>query len=385
MNIRPLTVLASAAFMSLSACFAGSVAAEADPLSALRVPDGFHVELWADGVPDARSLSRSPDGTLFVGTRGGGKVYALRDADGDGRADRRWTLAEGLNMPNGVAWHRGDLYVAENHRILRYADIGAHLDAPPTPQVVRDDLPTETHHGWRYIDFGPDGKLYLAIGAPCNVCMLESFERDGRRLEYGSITRMNADGSHWEVVAHGVRNSVGFDWRPQTKELWFTDNGRDWLGDDKPSCELNRATRAGQHFGFPYCHAGSIADPEFGKGKACSDYVAPVARLGAHVAPLGMMFYTGGQFPAEYRGSVLIAEHGSWNRSEKSGYRIVRVPVGEQGEAGEPQPFVDGFLRGQAPLGRPVDLVDLPDGSVLFSDNGAGRIYRVRYGDADRS
>jgi glucose/arabinose dehydrogenase len=328
-------------------------------------------------VPNARSLRLGARGTVFVSTRKEGSVFALRDG-------RRYTIAEGLNMPNGIDVREGALYVAEMDRILRFDDIESALDKPPIPQVVRADLPDKTHHGWRYIGFGPDAKLYVAIGAPCNTCVGESFERSGAKLEFASITRMNPDGSGWEVVARGVRNSVGFDFHPRTGELWFTDNGSDWMGDDLPSCELNRLTRPGQHFGYPYCHQGDVLDPEFGKGRRCEDFVPPAARLGAHVAPLGMRFYTGKMFPPRYRGQIFVAKHGSWNRSSKSGYTVDLVRLDERGRVTGSEPFIQGWLTrgllGQEKVsGRPVDVLVMPDGALLVSDDHANRIYRVSY------
>jgi glucose/arabinose dehydrogenase len=303
---------------------------------------------------------------VFVATRRDGRVFAVRSADGERQVT---TLIEGLKMPNGVAFHEGDLYVAENHRIIRFDDIESRLDDVPAPVVITDSLLTERHHGWRYIDFGPDGKLYIALGAPCNVC-----ERD----DAASINRMNPDGSGEEVFAWGVRNSVGFDWHPDTGELWFTDNGRDMLGDDLPPGELNHAPTAGLHFGFPYCHGGDVPDPEYGNLRPCSEFEAPAQKLGPHVAPLGMIFYSGDMFPTEYRNQVLIAEHGSWNRSRKIGYRVSLVPM-ENGQPTGYEVFADGWLRGEEVSGRPVDLLQLDDGSVLLSDDQNGVIYRITY------
>lgn len=334
----------------------------------VEMPDGFEIELWADGIEDARSLALGDAGTVFVSTRRDGRVWAV--VPGDGNSRRVVELAAGLQMPNGIAFHDGDLFVAELTRILRYDDIEAHLDDVPEPAVVVDELPSERHHGWRYIDFGPDGRLYLSIGAPCNVC-----DRDG----YGVIVSMQADGSDRQVVAHGVRNSVGLAWHPQTGELWFTDNGRDMLGDDTPACELNHAPRAGLHFGFPFCHASDVRDPEFGKQRGCDEFVAPAQELGPHVAPLGLLFYQGDMFPQEYRGDVFIAEHGSWNRSQKIGYRITRVPI-ESGRAAGYEVFASGWLQpGERVEGRPVDLLELPDGSLIVSDDQEGRLYRISY------
>jgi glucose/arabinose dehydrogenase len=346
----------------------------AGKLETITLPEGFHIALYADGVRGARSLALGERGTLFVGSRGAGRVYALQDTDGDFRADRRHIIAEGLNSPNGVAFRDGALYVAEIGRVLRFDAVESRLDDPPRPVVVSDAFPKDGHHGWKFICFGPDGRLYVPVGMPCNVC-----ERDDPR--YGTIMRMRPDGSGLEVFARGVRNSVGFDWQPGTDTLFFTDNGRDWMGNDAPPDELNRAPRKGMHFGFPYCHGDGIADPEFGKGKRCDAYTPPVRELGPHVAALGMRFYTGTRFPDTYRGRIFIAEHGSWNRVPPLGYRITTVRY----EAGRPagyDVFAEGWLEGVVPWGRPVDLLVLPDGSLLVSDDKVGAIYRIRYDGA---
>jgi glucose/arabinose dehydrogenase len=336
-------------------------------LAAITLPAGFSIEVWSDEVPDARSLALGSNGTVFVATRRDGRVYAL-SPQRDGRPNVH-VLTENLQMPNGVTFHNGDLYIGEKHRITRYVNIEENLTSVPAAQIVVDDLPTETHHGWRYIDFGPDGKLYVSIGAPCNVC-----EREG----FANISRMNADGSEREIVAKGIRNSVGFSWHPQTAELWFTDNGRDLLGDNIPAGELNRAVRDGLHFGFPYCHGGDLADPEFGKLRRCAEFAAPAMKLGPHVAPLGMLFYTGTMFPDAYVGQALIAEHGSWNRSKKIGYRITIVGM-KNGQAIDYEVFADGWLQDEEVSGRPVDLLQLADGSLLVSDDQNGMIYRISY------
>jgi glucose/arabinose dehydrogenase len=352
-------------------------AAAAPPdLADIRLPAGFTIAVYASDVPNARQMARGADGIVYVGSRGTGMVYAVVDADGDHRAEQVRIVASGLELPTGVAYRDGSLYVAEIHRVLRYDDIDERLDVPPTPVVVTDRLPRDRHHGWKFIDFGPDGKLYVPVGAPCNVCLMEP--------PYASILRMNADGTGSEVYARGVRNSVGFDWHPVTGEMWFTDNGRDMLGDDRPACELNRVTEPGQHFGFPFVHATDILDPEFGARRAAERLVPPVVELGPHVAPLGLLFYDGAQFPAEYRHSLLIAEHGSWNRSRKSGYRVVRVALDANGAPLAHTPFATGWLRNEAVSGRPVDLEQLPDGSVLLSDDEAGTIYRISYATPTR-
>ncbi|MGA0588475.1 PQQ-dependent sugar dehydrogenase [Dyella sp. KRB-257] len=344
--------------------------AAAPQLDQLTVPSGFHIAVYSDQVPNARELAVGARGTVFVGSNDAGKVYALTDANGDGVAERVRVIASGLQLPVGVAFRNGDLYVSAVSRILVLRDIENHLDDPPAPEVVNDSFPTETLHGWKFIAFGPDGKLYVPIGAPCNVC--------DRGKAYAKITRMNADGGGLEDVAYGIRNSVGFDWQPGTKRLWFTSNGRDLMGDDMPSDTLNEVTRIGQHFGFPYCHQGDTLDPQFGKGKRCSDYRAPAFKLGAHVASLGMRFYTGTQFPAPYRGAAIIAEHGSWNRTKKSGYRVMTVRLkGSRVLAYEP--LITGFMRDEKAWGRPADVQMLPDGSLLVSDDLAGAVYRVTY------
>jgi len=343
------------------------------PLSSLKLPAGFTVSIFAE-VDNARSLAISPAGTVFVGNRNEDKVYALQDTNGDFVADKKWVIASGLNMPNGVAFKDGALYVAEVSKIWKFADIEKKLSNPGKPQLIYDKFPTETHHGWKYIAFGPDGKLYVPVGAPCNIC-------ESKDLVYASITRMNADGSGMEVFAHGVRNTVGFTWHPQTKNIWFTDNGRDMMGDDLPPCELNTATQAGQHFGYPYCHGGTIKDPEFGNKRPCSDFRVPQQNLGAHVAPLGVKFYTGKQFPDSYHNQIFLAEHGSWNRSKKSGYKVALVRVDAAGKAFSYEPFVSGWLdeATQKVWGRPVDVLVMPDGSMLVSDDHAGVVYRIAY------
>lgn len=355
---------------SLLLLLAAVPAGAAPALDRLTLPKGFHIALYSDQVPQARELALGAKGTVFVGSMDAGKVYALTDANHDGRAEKVRVIASGLQLPVGVAFHNGDLYVSAVNRILVLRDIENHLDDPPTPQVVYDKFPTETQHGWKFIAFGPDGKLYVPIGAPCNLC-----DKD---QAYAKLTRMNADGTGREDVAYGIRNTVGFDWRPATGKLFFTDNGRDLLGDDVPSDELNRIDRVGEHFGYPYCHQGDILDPEFGKGHRCQDYAPPLLKLGAHVAPLGLRFYRGTQFPARYRGALFIAEHGSWNRTKKSGYRVMSVRLaGDKVAAYEP--FITGFEQNEQAWGRPVDVQPLPDGSLLVSDDLAGAVYRVTY------
>lgn len=339
----------------------------------LKLAPGFHIERYADAVPNARQLALGAGGTLFAGSREAGKVYAIT---GSGKDARVRVIASGLTMPSGIAFHDGDLYIGAISRILVLRGIEKHLDDPPKPEVVTDKLPDKTHHGWKFIAFGPDGRLYVPIGAPCNIC--------DPGPEFAKLISMKADGTDWRDVAFGIRNSVGFDWQPGTRQLWFTDNGRDMMGDDMPSDELNRIVRPGQHFGYPYCHQGDTPDPEFGKGHACKDYVAPAAKLGAHVAALGMRFYTGAMFPADYRGAAIIAEHGSWNRSKKSGYRIVAMRI-EGGRVRGEVPLIDGFQRDEIAHGRPADVLVMPDGALLVSDDLAGAIYRVTWSPADKT
>lgn len=340
-------------------------------LGKIKLPPGFKISVFAE-VPGARSLCWGSKGTLFVGSMGDTKkVYAIVDNDQNGVADKVYTVASGLNTPNGVAFKNGNLYVAEINRILRFDDIENKLQNPPSYSVVYDKYPTDRHHGWKFIAFGPDGKLYVPVGAPCNIC-------DPDNPVYASITRMNDDGSGFEVFAEGIRNSVGFDWNPETKDLWFTDNGRDNLGDDVPSDELNMAPRKGMNFGYPYCHQGDILDPEFGKGKNCSDYVSPVVKLGPHVAALGLRFYTGNMFPSEYRNRIFIAQHGSWNRTTPIGYRVMMVRL-ENNKPVDYAPFATGWLDNENAFGRPVDVIVAPDGALLVSDDKQGVIYRISY------
>jgi glucose/arabinose dehydrogenase len=338
----------------------------------IELKPGFSIELYAPDVPGARSMVLSEKGTLFVGTRNKGRVYALPDRNNDRKPDKVLTIASGLSMPNGVAMFEGDLYVAEVNRILKYENIDARLGNPPDPTVVNDSFPDETHHGWKYIAIGPDDKLYVPVGAPCNICNPED-ER------FATIMRMNLDGSGLEIFARGIRNTVGFDWHPITKELWFTDNGRDWMGDNRPPDELNCAYEKGLHFGYPHCHGENIPDPEFGdKSKGCDQFIPPQQELGPHVAALGMLFYTGNMFPGEYKNQIFIAEHGSWNRSTPIGYRITLVTLDGR-DARSYEVFADGWLQGTSAWGRPVDIIQMKDGSLLVSDDKQGCIYRIRY------
>jgi len=341
--------------------------AEVD-LDDIKLPRGFEIEVYAN-VPNARSMTLGHNGVVFVSNRRSTSVYAVVPS-GDANP-QVIEVAKDLKMPNGIAYRDGNLYVAEVERILLYRNIMDRMTQLPAPEVVDVELPGESHHGWRYIGFGPDGKLYVSIGMPCNIC-----DRDDEG--FGQIWRMNADGSGKEIFARGVRNSVGFTWHPETGEMWFTDNGRDMMGDNIPPGELNRVTGLGLHFGYPFCHGGEILDPEFGGGEHCEKYVSPVQKLGPHVAPLGVKFYTGNMFPPEYQGQIFIAEHGSWNRSKKIGYRISLVEL-EDGKPVSYDTFAQGWLKGDKVSGRPVDLLVLPDGSMLVSDDHDGKIYRIYY------
>jgi glucose/arabinose dehydrogenase len=339
------------------------------PINRLRVPQGFQVELWAHGMPGARMMTRADNGTIFVGTRTIGRVYALTDSGGQ-RSSR--IIVQGLTQPNGVTFRNGSLYVAAINRVLRFDGIEQSLASPPQPVDLSAafNLPPEVHHGWKFLAFGPDGKLYVPVGVPCNIC-----EIDENR--HGVILRFNPDGTGREVVARGVRNSVGFDFHPVTRQLWFTDNGRDWAGDDGFEEELNVVTRNGEHFGFPWCHQGDMPDPEF-RGRACNEFTPPVARLGPHAAALGMRFYTGAMFPAAYRERAFIARRGSWNRTVRFGYDVVTATT-TPGQPVRIEPFLTGFLENGEFWGRPVDVMQLPDGSLLVSDEQNGAIYRISY------
>lgn len=340
-------------------------------LADITLPPGFKISLYAANVPGARSMTLGTKSTLFVGSRSEGKVYAIGDCNGDGTADEVITIASGLRSPNGVAFRDGALYVAEINRVLRFDAIESRLNNPPKAIVVNASFPDKSHHGWKFIRFGPDGRLYVPVGAPCNACD----EKDPR---FASIMRMNSDGSKLEIFARGVRNTVGFDWHPRSGDLWFTDNGRDWLGDNQPPDELNRAPKPGLHFGFPYLHGRAIPDPEYGKKRRMDEFVLPEMELGPHVASLGMRFYTGNMFPENYREQIFIAEHGSWNRSDPSGYRITMVRLKEN-RAISYDVFAQGWLKNGSVWGRPVDLQIMPDGSLLVSDDKAGAIYRITY------
>ncbi len=339
------------------------------PLEKIHLPTGFKIEVYAR-ARGARSMALSPSGVLYVGTRDEGNIYAVLPENNRQRGGKVLILAQGLNMPNGVALRNGSLYVAEVNRILRWDHIEKDLEHPSRPMVLRDDYPKDIAHGWKFIRFGPDGWLYVPIGAPCNICEPGD--------PYASITRLSLDGTQREIYARGIRNTVGFDWDPKTKQLWFTDNGRDWLGNDSPPDELNHAQRSGMHFGYPYCHGQNISDLEFGKKRPCQGFTPAAQELGPHVAALGMRFYQGTMFPAEYKNLIFIAEHGSWNRSTPIGYRITLVRL-KEGHPVSYQVFAEGWLQEGKAWGRPVDIQEMPDGSLLVSDDHSGTIYRITY------
>lgn len=365
-------LIAAAAFFNLNSALAL-------PLEALTLPEGFHIEVYAKDVPNARQMALGATGIVYVGSRSEGKIHAVVDADKDGVAEKVVLIAENLTMPSGISYRNGDLFVSEVSKIHKFANIDDTYSTSPKSEIVVADLPAEKHHGWKNIDFGPDGWLYVPVGAPCNIC--ETVD-DGKFNDerFSSILKFNLQTGDQEWVAKGVRNSVGFDWHPETKELWFSDNGRDWMGDDIPPCEINRVAQQGQHFGYPYFHGGDIPDPDFAGDKKAEDYVYPELNLGAHVAPLGIHFYNADQFPAAYKKRLFVAEHGSWNRSTKSGYRVMMATI-EDNNVIDYQPFVDGFLNTQedSAWGRPVAMLTLPDGSLLISDDFANAIYKVTY------
>jgi glucose/arabinose dehydrogenase len=340
----------------------------------LKLPAGFKIEVYAEGVPEARSMALGDKGTLFVSNRNLTDVYAVVDKDGKREVKK---VLKGLKSPNGIAFDKGTLYVAERHRITRYDGIEDKLDNPGEPKIVADNLdPTsQPGHFWKYLAMGPDGKLYFNVGAPGNIVM-PSYQQ-------ASIHRVDPKTGIEEIYATGVRNSVGFDWHPGTKELWFTNHARDWVNDETPHDTLHRASRKGMNFGYPFCHQGDFLDPEFGKGRSCAEFDKPAIKLGAHIAPLGMKFYTGKMFPAEYRNNIFIAMHGSWNRSTKQGYNVMRAQVDAKGNVKKLEPFLEGFLenaKGDPPMwGRPVDILQMKDGSLLVSDDYNGIIYRISY------
>ena len=340
------------------------------PVQNLRLPPGFKAEIWSSGTPGNRAMARTPGGKVYVGTRGLGRVYEITDSGGV-RTSR--VVVDKLNQP-AVAFHNGSLYVMAIDKVLRYDGIESNPNVQPVDLTASFKLPPEQHHNWKYIRFGPDNKLYVPFGAPCNICIPPT-------SEYAQMRRYNADGTGMEVIATGIRNTQGFDWHPVTKELWFTDHGRDWMGDDSPEDELNRMSRTGQNFGFPYCHANGIADKDIRKDRACEGVTLPVQTMGGHSAVMGLHFYTGTMFPPEYRNAMFIARKGSWNRTKKNGYDVVMVTTDANGNNPKVQPFLTGFLdpRTENFWGRPTYLLQMPDGSLLVSDEQLGAIYRISY------
>jgi glucose/arabinose dehydrogenase len=347
-------------------------AADKLPTAKLKLPPGFSIEVYASGMANARSLALGDKGTVFVGSRLVDKVYAITSKDGKHEVK---VLASGLYRPNGVAFHDGTLYIAELSKISKIEKVEDVLDNPPKPEVIYDNLPKDEAHGWKFIAVGPDNKLYVPVGQPGNNVLHDE--------AHGQIRRINLDGSGAEVVALGVRNSVGFDWNPETKQMYFTDNGRDWMSEDFPNDELNRVSKVGEDFGAPYCYQGNIPDPEFGWGRSCSEFTPPVALMGPHAAALGMRFYTGSMFPPEYKNAIFVARHGSWNRTNKFGGDIAVVKLDEGGTVKSVEPFMTGFLEDNKYVGRPVDVMLMKDGSLLVSDDWNGAVYRITY-DKDK-
>jgi glucose/arabinose dehydrogenase len=341
------------------------------PVGKLKLPAGFHMEVYAAGLSDARSLRVDDKGNVYVSTRRIGRVYAVTEKSGKREVK---TLATELNSPNGIALHGGTLYIAEINKISKIENVAAQLDNPPKPTVIYDDLPSDAPHGWKFLSVGPDNKLYFNIGAPCNVCMPSE--------KHAQIRRIGLDGKNPEVVAKGIRQIVGMDWHPTLKQLYFTENQRDWLSEDQPNDKLNRMTKTGEHFGFPYCGGGDISDPQFGWGHSCSEFTKPVAQLGPHSAPLGMRFNTGKMFPAQYKNAIFLARHGSWNRSKKIGGDVIVVKLNPDGTVKSWEPFITGFLVDNNYIGRPVDMEWMKDGSMLLSDDFNGAVYRITYGPA---
>ena len=353
------------------ACFSlilFSTSIKAFDIPDIKLPDGFHISVLTSETPGARSMALG-NNTLFVSTRREGKIYAVTNYLDQPKVT---VIVDNLYMPNGIAFKNGDLYVAEIHRLLKFENIESNIDDAKYT-IISDEFPTDQHHGWRYITFGPDEKLYIPIGSPCNYC---------DEPDYGVITRINKDGSNKTIVARGMRNTVGITFHPKTNELWFTDNGRDMLGDDIPPGELNRVSYNGEHFGFPFCHGKNIKDPILGNLGSCEESTGPVQELDAHVAPLGLKFYTGSQFPNEYKNQIFIPEHGSWNRTKKSGYRITVVKL-DGNNAISYETFADGWMKDETTMGRPVDIAITNDGSMLVSDDHNGVIYRITYNEKE--
>ena len=344
----------------------------ASEIDEIKLPDGFKISVYAR-VKNARAMTMSANGILYVGSRKEGKVYAVVDSNQDGKADEVTIVAENLHYPTGVTWHQDRLYVSEVSRILLFDSIDHVYRKKPSYRIFPYTFPSEEHHGWKFIRIGPDGYLYVPVGAPCNICLRNDDPR------FASIMRISLNGKNSEIIAHGVRNTVGFDWNPISGTFWFTDNGRDWMGDDLPPCELNVLKKKGNHFGFPYCHGNQIQDPDYGKKASCDTFISPAMMLGPHVAPLGMRFYNHTRFPKKYHNGIFIAEHGSWNRTKPIGYRITFVPV-HQDEALGYEVFASGWLRSDGSRwGRPADVLVTPQGDLLISDDYGDAIYRITY------
>jgi len=346
-------------------------AADKLPVDKLVVPKGFKVEIWASGIFNARTMRLGDKGTVFVSGRLNDKVHAVTDKGG--KRDVK-VIASGMHRPNGLAYKDGTLYVAEISKVTKFEKIEDNLDSPPKGTVIYDDLPKDEAHGWKFIGIGPDNKLYIPVGLPCNSCPAPD--------THAQMRRINLDGSGAEVIARGIRNTVGFDWHPVSKQLYFTDNGRDWVSEDFPEDELNRITKVGEHFGNPFCHQGDFLDPELGWGRSCDEFVKPIAKMGPHTAALGMRFYTGKMFPAEYKNAIFVARRGSWNRTKKAGGDVVVVKLNPDGTVKSVTPFMTGFLQNNNYVARPVDVMVMTDGSLLVSDDYNGAIYRVSHGSA---
>ena len=337
----------------------------------LKLQKGFNIELYAANVPNARSLRQGEKGTVFVGSRLQDKVHYIVEKDGKREVK---VLVSGLYRPNGLAIKDGTLYIGELSKISKIEKVEDNLDKSPKPVEIYSDLPKDEAHGWKFIGIGPDNKLYIPIGQPCNNCLPPD--------THAQIRRINLDGSGMEVIAKGVRNTVGFDWHPTSKELYFTDNSRDWASEDLPEDELNRVTKVGQHFGSPFCYQGDFLDPEFGWGRSCDEFEKPVLKTGPHSASLGMRFYTGDKFPAKYKNAIFIARHGSWNRTKKFGGDILAVFLNKDGSVKGTEVFISGFLGPDNNyIGRPADVAFLKDGSMLISDDFNGAVWRVTYGN----
>lgn len=364
-------------FTPLILSLLATIPAKADiELDKLVMPEGFSIEVYAR-IPNARQMSLGDDGTVYVGTRNRarGRIFAITDSNNDYKADDVIAITSGLKTPSGLVYKDGDLYVGAINTIHKFPNIANTMNDNPKGEIITDNLPDKTHHGWKFLEFGPDGLLYVPIGAPCNICEPEDI--------FASIHTMdvNDPDNSLTKIASGVRNTVGFDWDPKTNELWFTDNGGDGLGDEMPADELNKLTNAGEHFGYPYIHQGDFKDPDFGGGKNAADFTPPAQKLAPHAGATGMAFYKGDMFPKEYKNNIIIAEHGSWNRTDNAGHtgHMLTVVTVENGKAVNYEPFITGFLQNNEAWGRPTDVLELKDGSLLIADDDAGAVYRVSY------